>query len=581
MEQIKSDMSDMVNEFPDYYSSYFNDKEDDIQLMQVVTQPFWQSMRLSKKRLDSKEITMDLDITEDTSKSIFDYSIFDVNADGNHVVGTSVRNLQVKRIFRKGEKKLYSKKESEVGVTSMMQSNIGAGKVACPNCGFIGAVESFIDGCDACGSKFEVRDFGTKVSGFALEENAGKNFSKTSKRTFLGLGILVGLLVVGAILGLVIGVMSMQNETEHPFAWISVMAFPVALEVVPICFGFIVSLPIVYFILRLKWIRNYENRYENEEIVKRIVPAFSAEDFCQNLEYKLRNIHMASRVEEVKTFAECSLDKVVEGYQNVVESNVSHVKFVNAVKTIGGHVIDAEVLMKLAIYNGRGIRVQHEKLLLKVSGNDEVVLKKSAALREYKCDNCNSSIDILEGSTCRYCGAEFDYSRYGWVIKNYQLQKKPRNMYRQISIKLVLGYVLALALCVFIKGQSEDSIMFLLKEINESYKVAGRVSDEVQVICENAVISIDGKETADNHLEKYFEMELEYPTSDVDALMEACFKQMENEGYMLMEEKEDSYAFCCKGQGDDVDISIVITKYKDRIKVSFDPMMDINYHYES
>ncbi len=581
MERIKRDMSDMVSAFPDYYGSYFNDKEDDTKLMQVVTQPFWQSMRLSKKRLDSKEITMDLDITEDTSKSIFDYSIFDVNRDGNHVVGTSVRNLQVKRIFRKGEKKLYSKTESEVGVTSMMQSGVGAGKVACPNCGFIGTVESFIDGCDACGSKFEVRDFATKVSGFALEENAGKNLSKTSKQTFLGLGILIGLLVVGGILGLLIGIMSMQNATTHPFAWISVMAFPVALEVVPVCFFFIVSLPIVYFILRGKWIKNYENRYENEEIVKHIVPAFSAEDFCQNLEYKLRNIHMAGCVEEVQSFAECSLNQVVEGYQNVVECNVSHVKFVNAVKTIGGYVIDAEVLMKLAIYNGRRIRVQHEKLLLKVSGSDEVVLKKSAALREYKCDNCNSSIDILEGSTCRYCGTAFDYSRYGWMIKNYQMQEKPRNIYRQIRIKLVLGYILALVLCVFVKGQEENSIIFLLKEVNESYTAASRVSDEVQVICENAVISIDGQSVADNHTEKYFEMELEYPTSDVDALIKVCFKEMENRGYIFMEQKDDSYAFCHEGQGDDVDISVVITKYKDRIKVSFHPMMDINYHYES
>ena len=76
-------------------------------------------------------------------------------------------------------------------------------------------------------------------------------------------------------------------------------------------------------------------------------------------------------------------------------------------------------------------------------------------------------------------------------------------------------------------------------------------------------------------------MELEYPTSDVDALTKVCFKEMENRGYVFMEQKDDSYAFCREGQGEDVDISIVITKYKDRIKVSFYPMMDINYHYES
>lgn len=581
MEQVKNDMSNMVKKFPEYYSTYFNHRENETKLIQVVTQPFWQSMRLSKKRLDSKNITMELNITEESSKSIFDLPNFDVNRDGNHLVGTSSCSLQVERVFRKGEKKIYSKKESEIGVTSMMQSNIDGGKVACPNCGFVEKVESFIDGCDACGSKFEVQDFETKVSGFALEENAGKKLSKTAKGTFLTLGILVGLLIVAAIVGLVVAVVRIQMGCNDSYALFAIMAMPIAIDVVPICIGCIISLPIAYLVLRMGWIRNYENRYFNEEIVKCVIPAFSTEDFCQNLEYKLRNIHMASHAQEVKSFAECSLDKVVEGYQDVVDCNVSHVKFVNAIKTTGGYVIDVEVLMKLTIYNGNRIRVRYEKLSLKVYGSDQVVLKKSTALREYKCDNCNSSIDILEGGTCQYCGAVFDYSNYGWMIKNYEIKKKSGNMYRWTRTVLVGGYILALALCVFIQGLATDSGIFLLKEIVSSYRVIGDTSDDIQAICENAVISIDGKEATGNNPKKRFEFELEYPTSDAYAIAEDCAKQMKNKGYVLVEETQDSYVFYRYEQASEGDIRITITKYEDRIGVFIEPLVSFEYHYHS
>ncbi len=578
MERIKNDMLNMVRRFPEYYSTYF-DKGDETKLIQGVTQPFWQSMRLSKKRLDSKNVTMEVNIAEESPESIFDYTSFDVNKDGNHVVGIDIHNLQVERVFRKGEKKIYSKKESEIGVTSLIQSDIDDGNAACPNCGFVGKIESFIDGCDACGSKFEVQDFETKVSGFALEENVGKKLSKTVKGTFLVLGILLTLLIVGGIVGLAIAVARIQMGCNDSYALFAIMTVPIAIDVVPICVGCIISLPIVYFILRVGLIKNYGKRYVNEEIIKHIIPAFSTEDFCQNLEYKLRNIHMASKAKEVKTFAECSLDKVVEGYQDVVDCNISRVKFVDAIKTATGYELNVEVLMKLVFCKKNHIRVRYEKLLLKVGGSEQVVLKKATALREYKCDNCNSSINILEGSTCRYCGAVFDYSNYGWMIKNYEIKNKSGNMYRFTGTVLAGVYILALVLCIFIQGLATDSGIFLLKEIVASYRVIGDTGDDIRTICENAVASIDGKKSIENNLQKQWE--LEYSTSNVNAVAQESVKQMKNKGYILHEETQDSYVLYRYQQENEGDIRITITKHEDKIGVLIEPLITFEYHYHS
>lgn len=581
MEQVKNDMSNMVRKFPEYYSGYFNRRKNDEKLIQVVTQPFWQSMRLSKKRLDTKDVTMELSIVEEKRKSVLNGPSLYVNKDGNHLVGMSSRNLQVERVFRKNDKKIYSKKESEIGVTSMMQSNIEGGEVACPNCGFVEKVESFIDGCDACGSKFEVQDFETKVSGFSLEENAGEKLSKTAKRTFLALGILIFLLVVGAIVGLMVAVVRTQMGYHDAYTLLAIMGLPIAIDVVPICIGCIISLPIVYLFLRMGWIKKFENRYANEEIVKSVIPAFSAEDFCQNLEYKLRNIHMANTVEEVSTFAKCSLHNVVEGYQDVVDCNISHVKFVNATRITDGYVVDVEVLMKLMIYKGNRIAVRYEKLLLEVYGSNEVVMKKSTALREYKCDNCNSSINILEGSTCQYCGSAFDYSDYGWMIKEYQIQKKSANVYRWTRTVLIGGYLFAFAMCVFLQGLATDSGIFLLKEIAASYKVIYDTSEEIQEICENSIVSTDGKNENGHNPEKEFQLELEYYTSDVATDVEECVMQMKNEGYVLVEETQNTYVFYRYEEAGEGDIRITITRYEDKIGVFIEPLVTFEYHYHS
>ncbi len=578
MERIKREMFNMVQEFPEYYSGYFNKKDQEEKITKVVTQPFWQSMRLSKNRLEKKDIALELNIKEEKSKTLLDGATFDVSKDGNHLVGMSSRNLQVERVFRKDGKKIYSRKESEIGILSMMQSEIKDDEVPCPNCGFVGKVESFIDGCDACGSKFAVQDFATKVSGFALEENAGKKLSKTAKRTFLVLGILIFMLIVGAIGGLAIAIVRSELGYNDAFVLLAMMGLPIAIDVVPICIGCIVSLPIAYLFLRIKWIKRFENRYENEEIVKRVIPTFSAEDFCQNLEYKLRNIHMATSVEEVCTFANCSLDKIVEGYQNVVDCNISHIKFVNATRISDGYMVDVEVLMKLMCYKGKRIVVRYEKLLLSVCGNDEVVLKKSMALREYKCHNCNSSINILEGSTCQYCGSVFHYSDYGWVIQDYKIHKKSANMYRWTRTVLVAGYILAFAICVFMQGLATDSGIFLLKDIAVSYKVVYDTSEEIQRICENAIVVLDEK---DHNKKTEFQLELEYNTAQVDTDAKACVSQMQNAGYVLTEETNDTYVLYRYEKEREGDIKITITKYENRIGVFIEPLVTFEYHYQS
>lgn len=79
---------------------------------------------------------------------------------------------------------------------NFLKADVQGDMAVCPNCGHEGRLSSYIDGCDACGAKFLVSDFETKVSGFSLEEDA----KQKSIFNFIKAGVTVGIVAVALAL---------------------------------------------------------------------------------------------------------------------------------------------------------------------------------------------------------------------------------------------------------------------------------------------------------------------------------------------------------------------------------------------
>ena len=37
-----------------------------------------------------------------------------------------------------------------------------------------------------------------------------------------------------------------------------------------------------------------------------------------------------------------------------------------------------------------------------------------------RCSGCGSSISLVEGGKCKYCGNEMDYATYDWIVVDYK-----------------------------------------------------------------------------------------------------------------------------------------------------------------
>lgn len=539
MTQTEKEMQLAVNRFYNIQKNYYNGVIDDKELANSVTQPFWQSMRLSKRRIASKGLRMDIPVWEVQEKKAKAYTgKVTTHQDGSDIIGESTRNVMAHRSFYRGEKKIYSKKEQEICSVHALKANVQEEEAACPNCGHVGKIADYIDGCDYCGSVFTVNDFEAKISGFFLEENISKNVKKILKGAAIFCGILAGLLILLTIisfLGILKYAVAGGNEGGLVATAITMI---LSASTVPAMWRTIWGLVFIYGFVGMLLLCLMPKQISGERIVKNMIPEFSAQDFLQNLEYKLRNIHFADSAQEVASFASCDLQDIVKKYEDVVDCNLRKLRFTDIRQDADKYYLKVTADLKLSLYKGRRIRNKQERVELMVSGKKEVFLKNTLAIREYKCPNCNSSVALLEGGNCAYCGTKLDYENYSWLIDKYEKKLKLIHTYQWIKLGF-FGIFLGLFLFNLYSVKLTDSSIFdFYAEVKDAEQAVNAFFEEV-VTPDELGLDVTYKEQKDEYMQRTY-----YYSAVNGAEAAVRYRtKLEEVGYILDEESlaENSY----------------------------------------
>lgn len=443
-QESTSDIMKKETHFWDFWRKFFKGEETKESLTENVTQPFWQSTQLSKKRLDEKGLSLDISINADRMGGMIYTSPSNTKTDGGNIVGSSSRDVIAERKIYRGDKLIYKQKNKEISHIHLLKSKVTGDKVECPNCGHPGKIASFIDGCDYCGAKYVVKDFEPKVSGFSLEENTGKKSRSTFFKGLLTLAIITVLLVALGIVSFMVLISLLQAGNNGKDAIMSMLPALFAMTYVPALVKSLGIMLVLFLFFGILLYLNYQKNILGEKIVKAVIPNFSAYDFYQNLEYKLRSIHMADDARRVSSFATFNLGSVVANYRNVVDCNMTRLVFQNAGKSGEVYKIEAVVTLRLFWYDGRKIKNRYEKVKCILSGTDDILKNNYFAIREYKCPDCGGSINILDGGNCEYCKTKLDYSKFGWMLEDYNIIKKNSDIYRNIKVGMILLYTAVL-----------------------------------------------------------------------------------------------------------------------------------------
>ncbi len=293
-------------------------------------------------------------------------------------------------------------------------------------------MEEMTSGCPYCGVKFRMEDLSERVSGFALRKDyrlletvfQGKLYAY-AKTIIFAVALMLCALAVWWMKPL-------EGLTVAGFSYsIGVFLFTAVLcLLVTIVSVMVISIPLLavlgfaYRMMRpslFPHVRRERRTDTHWKDAVRFDKNFSLQDFFANVENKLSGIHFADTEEQVNAFSCLSLTDFLPGYRDVASCSFDSLELLDF--RVDGDRQLARVRAEMELLRWRNGTMKEEKervelLLAKAASCLAQAVFEPIVLR---CRSCGSSLDLMEGRRCLYCGREMELENYDWSIKEYKI----------------------------------------------------------------------------------------------------------------------------------------------------------------
>lgn len=477
--QVIEKMKQKALDFPTFQNEYYSGKKNDEDATKIATQPFWQSMRLSKRRMEKHDIVIEEIVKDEPGTSI---QTEKTGADGNNFVGVFKRRVKTHTRIYKGGKKIYSEKNHKFAVTDFIKANVEGDKAVCPNCGGVGLIATYIDGCDYCGSKFSVQDFEEKVSAYSTEEHARRKIGTIFKNVLIGALIILGISCVAIVISYVLAIIFSLGDTQLKLKTNLAIVVMALSTVIPMLVEIVLMAGLFSAIIAASLMKYEKGRIVKAYIAEEVIPNFVVSDFAENLEYKLRNIHMAETANEVNVFANCDLTESVLSYQDVIECYMTRLEFVGAELIEDNYFVNANVTMRLSRIQGNKVKTENEIISVTLSLKQGCTEQKISAINRYSCLGCGSNVSLLNGGICEYCDTKLDYENYSFMIESYDRMGTVKNPYQLVRRKLIKNYVIAFLISIGIAASINEYQIYMLLHMSEIITAAQEIYNRVETL---------------------------------------------------------------------------------------------------
>ena len=105
-------------------------------LMEQTTQPFWQSLCLSGKRLQQRDLTVDMEMQEPVRPADYDGP----KKDGYDYTCHRTKAVKMRRTYYRKGKKIATLKTPEIMEAHFLKADVQGDMAICPNCGHYPAI---------------------------------------------------------------------------------------------------------------------------------------------------------------------------------------------------------------------------------------------------------------------------------------------------------------------------------------------------------------------------------------------------------------------------------------------------------
>ena len=353
------------------------------------------------------------------------------------------------------------------------------------------------------------------------------------------IALLLGFLFVTAVVSIILAIIFDMQKGPSKYETYSVIAALAAFELLPIFWNIFLISGVVFIVILIFAYQHLKARILNSNLPKSHMDTFIPEDFAQNLEYKLRNIHFASKPEEVNVYSTFDFSPIIAGYKNVIECTLSQLKFLNIRKENDKYFLGADAICALTQYQNNKIRTENEKITLTLSAPVSLEDKSLGSIRCYHCPNCASTINLLNGGVCDYCGTRLDYSKHSWMIEKYENKGKVVNPFTKIKWLLLAIYFGLFVIVGGIALWMNFPTIYQITHYDECAKICATEYNTISQMDE-VVPGVSLIDLQNNDMEYIFTYRCDETISPKDAT-DAYMKYLSGEGFHLYDTGNSSW----------------------------------------
>lgn len=258
--------------------------------------------------------------------------------------------------------------------------------ITCKNCGMIGKVTEFIEGCPYCGTNYNI-DFSDKELGSKHYYDLVVKDRSYIKKTF----------IVDLIFSFIISLTYIltTSRTFYFFDFLKVIGLTFLISF--LLFYFFYYLDAIAILPSVRRKKEVLNEKQREFWSRMKLNGIDKNKFYNNLNYDLRKYYYSNK------------------FPNVIDYDIIDYNAFSEEK-------DEEILYVKVNLDIRIVSFQNNKISSKLETNTykfkRVSLDKKLTgnINTIKCQNCGASIDVTKNK-CDYCGKEFNYYQEWYLIE--------------------------------------------------------------------------------------------------------------------------------------------------------------------
>ena len=426
-------------DYADFLAS--NSTEENPKVQNDVTQMFRNILELQRRRLRRLNVSCSFKSVRKSHSINLPPVVSDKYSDGKYMIDEIKEDIAATTEYSKDGKIIYTRTDNDIAhYTVASAKHITENEIVCPNCGATQTKEQLLDGCDYCGTKFMVEDLSEKISDFALRSDYELQYSRYKNvrkyfTPFVGFGV-EAVVWISYIVYMIFNFSKLQNESGAGFftmltsgLFISgIAALPFTFIAIGLFNAFV--FPLIQLAASFSYVskkvldkqKNVEkNNRQMQVFVKKTDPYFSIASFYSNVQNKLATVHFAETDGQINAFAVCDLSGLKDGYKNVIDMQTEYISLKSYSVSNGLQNALLEAFVKLICLNGEKCTVRNEHISMLLTKSADCKTQVVCGPSVLKCKGCGTSLSLLEGKKCAYCGKDMDLEKHDWVIREYEV----------------------------------------------------------------------------------------------------------------------------------------------------------------